>query len=247
MNIYLSECLGTFLLILAGNGSVANVLLKGTKGENSGFLLIATAWGLAVFLGVMVAGQFSGAHINPAVTLSLAIAGKFEWALVPGYIFAQMIGAMIGAVTVFTFYYPHYKQTENVDFIRATFCTSPAIRNSWSNFFSEFVGTIVLILAVLYLVGPSISIDGKQQVMGLGSLDALPIGLVVWVIGMSLGGTTGYAINPARDLGPRIIHSFIPLKSKGTSDWKYAWIPIVGPISGGFVAVIIYLLLGSSS
>ena len=247
MNIYLSEFLGTFLLILAGNGSVANVLLKETKGENSGFLLITTAWGLAVFLGVMVAGRFSGAHINPAVTLSLALAGKFEWALVPGYIIAQMVGAMMGAITVFTFYYPHYKQTENPDFIRATFCTSPAIRNSWSNLFSEFVGTSVLILAVLYLVGPSLSIDGKQQVMGLGSLDALPIGLVVWVIGMALGGTTGYAINPARDLGPRIVHSFIRVKSKGTSDWGYAWVPVVGPIAGGIAAVVIYLLLGGSS
>jgi glycerol uptake facilitator protein len=220
---------------------VANVLLNDTKGHNSGWLVITTAWGLAVFVGVVVAGPYSGAHLNPAVTIGLAIAGKFPWAMVPYYIAAQMLGAFIGAILVWLMYYDHFRRSNNPADVLAVFCTGPAIRNYVSNIASEVIGSFVLVFTVFYIAGGQITIT--KTPIGLGSVGALPVGLLVWVIGLSLGGTTGYAINPARDLGPRIIHSLLPIKNKGTSDWRYAWIPVIGPLTGAAVAAVLYLQL----
>ena len=231
MTILVAEILGTMMLILLGNGVVANVVLKDTKGNNSGWIVITTGWALAVFVGVIIAGPYSGAHLNPAVTIGLATAGKLSWSLVPEYIAGEMIGAMLGAFLVWIFYKDHFKITENEAGKLACFSTGPAIKNTLSNLISEIIGTFVLIFVIFHLAGPSINlgIDAGAHI-GLGSLGALPVALLVWVIGLSLGGTTGYAINPARDLGPRIMHSILPIKGK--SDWGYAWIPIVGPIIG---------------
>ncbi|MEZ4858503.1 MAG: MIP/aquaporin family protein [Flavobacteriaceae bacterium] len=241
MTPFIAEIIGTFILMVLGNGVVANVLLKDTKGNNSGWIVITTAWGLAVYVAVLIAGPVSGAHINPAVTLSLAIAGLFEWNVVPLYILAQFIGAMLGALCVFIFHKKHYDITEDTDTVRATFCNTPAIRNVPANLFSEIVGTFVLLLAVFYIAGPEFtSQSGEKAIIGLGSLGALPVALVVWSIGLSLGGTTGYAINPARDLGPRIVYALLPIKNK-FADWGYAWIPVVGPIVGGALAALLFL------
>ena len=234
MEAYLGELLGTFLLILLGNGVVANVLLKDTKGNGAGWVVITLAWGFSVFVAVFVVAGISGAHINPAVTIGLALAGKFSWDMVFGYILAQMIGAILGGFFVWLHYKDHYDITEEADLKLATFSTAPAIRNTISNVISEAIGTFVLVLGVLYMAAPEV---------GLGALDALPVALLVVVIGMSLGGTTGYAINPARDLGPRIAHFILPIKGKGSSDWGYSWIPVVGPIIGGAIAALLYLQL----
>ena len=229
---FIAEIVGTALLLLLGDGVVANVLLKDTKGENSGWIVITLGWGMAVFVGVFAVAAFSGAHINPAVTIGLAVAGKFEWALVPGYIVAQFIGAAIGAFLVWLHYRPHFGVTESKDLKLAVFCTGPAIRDTASNLISETIGTFVLVFGVLYLASPEV---------GLGALDALPVGLLVLVIGLALGGTTGYAINPARDLSPRIMHAILPIPGgKRDSDWAYSWIPVVGPILGGVLAALVY-------
>ncbi|ASU34699.1 MIP/aquaporin family protein [Mucilaginibacter xinganensis] len=241
MSPFIAELLGTMLLILLGDGVVANVLLNDTKGNNSGWMVITTAWGLAVFVGVVVAGPYSGAHLNPAVTIGLAIAGKFAWAAVPGYIAAQMTGAFLGAFLVWIMYFDHFKKTNKPDAILAIFCTGPAIRNYVSNIASEIIGAFVLIFTVFYISGAQIT-PGKVPI-GLGSVGALPVAFLVWVIGLSLGGTTGYAINPARDLGPRMVHFIFPIKNKGTSDWQYAWIPVLGPIIGAAIAALLYLQL----
>ncbi|MAO07338.1 MAG: aquaporin [Alteromonas sp.] len=241
MTPFIAEIIGTFILMLLGNGVVANVLLNETKGNNSGWIVITTAWGLAVYVAVLIAGPVSGAHINPAVTLSLAIAGLFEWSQVPLYILAQFIGAMLGALCVYLFHKKHYDITEDVPTVRATFCNTPAIENTVSNLFSEIVGTFVLLLAVFYIAGPEfVSENGETAIIGLGSLGALPVALVVWSIGLSLGGTTGYAINPARDLGPRMVYALLPIKNKN-ANWKYSWIPVIGPLAGGALAAILYL------
>ncbi|PQB03379.1 aquaporin [Polaribacter filamentus] len=242
MTILVAEILGTMMLILLGNGVVANVVLKDTKGNNSGWIVITTGWALAVFVGVIIAGPYSGAHLNPAVTIGLATAGKLSWSLVPEYIAGEMIGAMLGAFLVWIFYKDHFKITENEAGKLACFSTGPAIKNTLSNLISEIIGTFVLIFVIFHLAGPSINlgIDAGAHI-GLGSLGALPVALLVWVIGLSLGGTTGYAINPARDLGPRIMHSILPVKGK--SDWAYAWIPIVGPIIGCVIAALLHLSL----
>ena len=238
MSPFVAEIVGTALLILLGDGVVANVLLRGTKGENSGWIVITFGWGLAVFVAVFAVAAFSGAHINPAVTIGLAVAGKFSWALVPGYIIAQFIGAAIGATLVWLHYRLHFGTTENKDFKLGVFATGPAIRNTFENVVSETIGTFVLVFGVLYLAAPEV---------GLGALDALPVGLLVLAIGLSLGGTTGYAINPARDLGPRIMHAILPIPGgKRDSDWGYAWIPVVGPIIGGILAALAYLALTAS-
>lgn len=234
MEAYLGEILGTFLLIFLGNGVVANVLLKDTKGNGAGWVVITLAWGFSVFVAVFVVAGISGAHINPAVTIGLALAGKFSWDLVLGYILAQMLGAILGGAFVWLHYKDHYDVTEEADLKLATFSTAPAIRNTISNLISEALGTFVLVLGVLYMAAPEV---------GLGALDALPVALLVVVIGMSLGGTTGYAINPARDLGPRIAHFLLPIKGKGSSDWAYSWIPVVGPIIGGALAALLFLQL----
>lgn len=242
MTPFIAEVIGTMLLILLGNGVVANVVLKGTKGNNSGWIVITTAWALAVFVGVQVAGPVSGAHLNPAVTLGLAIAGKFSWDLVPTYIAAQMTGALLGAFLVWLFNKDHFAITEDEGAKLACFSTSPAIRNIFSNLISEIIGTFVLVFVIFHFADPSISLhqDSTAKV-GLGSVGALPVTLLVWAIGLSLGGTTGYAINPARDLGPRIMHAILPVK--GSSDWGYAWIPVVGPILGATLAAILYGIL----
>ncbi|NVM62994.1 glycerol uptake facilitator protein [Mucilaginibacter sp. SG538B] len=239
MSPFVAELIGTMLLILLGDGVVANVVLKDTKGNNSGWIVITTAWGLAVFVGVVVAGPYSGAHLNPAVTIALAIAGKFAWANVVPYIIAQFAGACIGAFLVWVMYYDHFKRTNDQASILAVFCTGPAVRNYVSNIASEVIGAFVLLFTIFYIAGAEIT--PAKTPIGLGSIGAIPVALLVWVIGLSLGGTTGYAINPARDLGPRFMHMLLPIKGKGTSDWAYAWIPIIGPLVGASIAALLYL------
>ena len=234
MNPFLGEVIGTAILMLLGNGVVANVVLSGTKGEGSGWIVIAWGWGMAVFVAVFTVAAFSGAHINPAVTVALAIAGEFAWSGVPGYIIAQFLGAAIGTTLVWLAYKDHFAKTENADLKLAVFCTGPAIRNPVSNLITEIIGTFVLVFAVLFLA---------VAVFGLGGLDALPVGLLVLAIGLSLGGPTGYALNPARYLGPRIMHFLLPIPGKRDSDWGYAWIPVVGPLIGGGLAALTYLVL----
>ena len=239
MTPFLGELIGTALLVLLGNGVVANVVLDGTKGNNAGWIVITWGWGMATFVAVFTVAAFSGAHINPAVTLGLAIAGKFEWARVPAYIIAQFVGGFIGACLVWLFYRSHYAVTDDKDLKLATFCTAPAIRNKVSNLISEILGTFVLVFAVLFLA---------VSVFGLGALDALPVGLLVLAIGLSLGGTTGYAINPARDLAPRIVHAILPMPGgKRDSDWSYAWVPVIGPVTGAVIAGLLYWLLQDPS
>ena len=246
MNIdpYIAEFIGTFILLLLGEGVVANVNLKKTIAEGqTPWVLITSAWGFSVFVAVFITSQFSGAHLNPAVTIGLAVAEKFSWTLVPGYLISQLLGAMMGSWICYITYIDHYKVTSDEDSVRSTFCTGPAIKNLKNNFFSEFIGTFVLVFGVLFIAIPNIEIDGLEvSSFGLGALEALPVGILVWVIGLSLGGTTGYAINPARDFGPRIVYQLIPRKNKD-ADWSYAWIPILGPFTGGVVAGFIYLLL----
>ena len=243
MNEYIAEVLGTMLLILLGNGAVANVVLTGTKGHNSGWIVITIGWGLGVFVAVTVAGPISGAHINPAVTIGLALAGLFPWSQVAMFILSQVLGASLGAFLVWLFYRDHFNRTEDPETQLACFSTGPAIRRTASNLISEIIGTFVLIFVILYFAEPSMNIPGIEVTkIGLGTLGALPVALLVTAIGISLGGTTGYAINPARDLGPRIMHSILPMKYKGTSDWAYSWIPILGPIGGAAIAAVLYLI-----
>lgn len=242
MTPFIAEIIGTAILILLGGGVVANVVLNKTLGNGSGWIVITTGWALAVYVAVVVAGPHSGAHINPAVSIGLAVAGKFQWASVPLYILGQMIGAMIGASTVWAFYKHHFDATEDRNAKKAVFCTAPAIRNTFSNFFSEFIGTFVLIFSILYFTDATIT--DTNTIVGLGSLGALPVAFLVWAIGLSLGGTTGYAINPARDLGPRIMHAVLPIKDKASNDWAYAWIPVIGPIAGATIAAFLMLALG---
>ncbi|MEN8115990.1 MAG: MIP/aquaporin family protein [Bacteroidota bacterium] len=238
------EFLGTSILILLGNGVVANVNLKNTIGENAGWIVITTGWGLAVFTAVFMTADMSGAHINPAVTIGLAFAGQFPWVKVLPFILAQMLGAMFGAWMVYIFYRDHFKVTEQPGMRRACFCTAPAIKNTRNNFFSELIGTFVLVLAVLLVTLPEFQIEGMETTkVGLGSLGAVPVALVVFVIGLSLGGTTGYAINPARDLAPRIVHALIPMKNKDDQGWSYAWIPVFGPVTGAVLAALAYYVI----
>ena len=242
MNPLVAEFFGTFILILLGCGVNANNALNKTYAQNTGWVMITFGWGLGVFMGVVVAGPYSGAHINPAVSIGLAAAGKFSWSLVPGYVLAQMAGAVIGAFIVWVTYYSHYQSTEDPDVKLGTFSTSPAIKNTPLNLISEIVGTFVLVFVVLFIAGPSIegaNLEGAK--IGLGSLGALPVAFLVVAIGMSLGGTTGYAINPARDLGPRITHALVPMRNKGSNNWGYAWVPVAGPVLGGVLAALIYM------
>jgi glycerol uptake facilitator protein len=255
MSPYVAEFVGTFLLILLGNGVVANVLLTNTKGHGSGWIVIAFGWGMAVFVAVFCVGDISGAHINPAVTLGLAVAGTFSWAQAPGYVAAQMVGGVFGGMVVFLFYKDHYSLTSDAGLKLATFCTGPQVRKAGSNLFSEAVGTFVLVYAVLSMATPAVTFETKNEALagltsgqiGLGAIGALPVGLLVLAIGLSLGGTTGYAINPARDLGPRIAHAILPIPQKGESDWGYSWIPVVGPIAGGMLAAVVHLALGGGA
>lgn len=236
MPAFLAEIIGTALIIAFGNGVVANVVLAKTKGHNSGWIVISFGWAIAVFIGVYASAAASGAHLNPAVTISLAAIGDFPWVDVPGYLAAQLTGACIGQVLVWLNYKQHFDATENADEQLACFSTGPAIRNLPYNLLTEITATFIFILAILFITKPE---------MKLGALDALPVALLVLGIGLSLGGPTGYAINPARDLGPRIMHSILPMKGKGSSDWSYAWVPIVGPIIGGLLAAFFFQFLKS--
>lgn len=231
MSPFLAEFLGTMFLIVLGNGVVANVVLSKTKGNNSGWIVITLGWGIAVFAGVYVASHGSGAHINPAVTIAFASSGTLPWNQVPVYIGGQLLGAMSGTFIVWLTYRQHYDETEDASLLLATFCTAPAIRNKFYNLITEIIGTFFLVFGVLFLAKPTST---------LGSLDALPVALLVLGIGLSLGGPTGYAINPARDFGPRIMHAILPMKNKGTSDWNYSLIPIIGPIAGGLLAAFVF-------
>ena len=233
MSVYLGELIGTMLLIIFGGGVVGGVLLKGSKAENSGWLVIVVAWGLSVAFAVYAVGNISGAHINPAVTLALASVGEFSWDLVPGYILAQTLGAAIGGAIVWIHYLPHWKNTDDKAAKLAVFCTAPAIRSNTANFVSEMIGTMALTLGLLFIGANNFS-DG---------LNPLVVGGLIMVIGFGLGGTTGFAINPARDFGPRLAHFLLPISGKGHSDWAYSWIPVVGPIVGGVLGAQLYLAL----
>jgi len=235
MHPFLGEFIGTAILIILGDGVVANVVLSKTKGNNSGLIVIAFGWAIAVFTGIFVASHFSKAHLNPAFTLAAAYVGNgFSWADVPVYIGGQLTGAMTGAVIVWLAYKLHFVATADGDAKLAVFCTGPAIRSTPNNIITEMIGTFVLVFAALYIAAPATT---------LGALDALPVALVVLGIGLSLGGPTGYAINPARDLGPRIIHFILPIPGKRDSDWSYSWIPVLGPFMGGMLAAIAFKLL----
>ncbi len=243
MRELVAELVGTAVLLLVGNAVVANVLLKRAKGEGSGWILINIGWGAAVFVAVLCVSEISGAHINPAVTIGLAAAGRFAWEQVPGYVVAQMLGAMMGTTLVWVLYADHYRLTDDPAAKLGTFCTGPAIPHTWRNFLSECLATFVLVFAVLQAAPAEIdwgvSANPGTSEIGLGALGALPVALVVLAIGTSLGGTTGYAINPARDLGPRIMHALLPIPGKGSSQWSYAWIPVLGPVAGGLLAAAV--------
>jgi glycerol uptake facilitator protein len=237
MSTFTAELLGTAVLLLLGDGVVANVVLAKTKGSGGGWIVITAGWAMAVFAGVAIVGDVSGAHLNPAVTIGLATAGKFAWADVPVYIGAQFLGAMLGAGLVWAMHRAHFDATADADAKLGVFCTGPALRNSLENVLSEVLGTFVLVLAALSMASPD---------KGLGAVKALPIALIVFAIGLSLGGTTGYAINPARDLGPRIMHQLLPIPRKRDSDWGYAWVPVAGPVIGAVLAGVLFRLLGAA-
>ncbi|TPN87006.1 MIP/aquaporin family protein [Aquimarina algicola] len=243
MTPFIAEIIGTMFLITLGGGVVANVVLNKTKGNGSGWIVITTGWALAVYVGVVIAGPYSGAHLNPAVTIALAIAGKFPWSSVPIYVLGEFIGAMLGAILVWLVYKNHLDETEDPILKRAVFCTDPAIRNPLSNLISEIIGTFFLVFTILYFTSASFDYNQEETILGLGSIGAIPVAFLVWAIGLSLGGTTGYAINPARDLGPRIIHALLPIKNKASNNWRYAIIPIIGPIIGGILAALLFNIL----
>lgn len=236
MSPFLAEFIGTMFLILLGNAVVANVLLAKSKGQNGGWIVITFGWAIAVFVGVYSSATISGAHLNPAISIALAAIGKFEWASVPYYILAQFLGAMTGSFLMWLAYRKHFDEVNDADAMMAIFCTAPAIRNTVANLTTELIGTFVLMLGVLFIAAPQNS---------LGALDALPVALLVFGIGLSLGGPTGYAINPARDLGPRIMHFILPIKNKRNSDWSYSWVPIVGPIIGALIAAGVWSILNN--
>ena len=245
MNSIVAEFIGTFTMILFGLGAVANLNLKNTYANNEGskWMLLTSAWGFAVFFGVIVSGEYSGAHLNPAVTFGLAVANKFAWSQIPAYIIAQFLGAMAGAIMAYLFYKDHIDSTEDEGTIKGCFSTGPAIRNTTNNFISECIGTFMLVFLIFFIANPFLEIDGVEQVQyGIGSMDAFPVGILVWLIGMTLGGTTGYAINPARDLGPRIVYALFREK-KAKPDWSYSWIPVLGPLTGGLLAGLAYSFL----
>lgn len=234
MTPFLGEFTGTAMLIILGEGVVANVVLHQTKGQNSGWVVISLGWGMAVFVGVYSSAAASGAHLNPAVTLAFAVLGKLKWELVPVYLAGQLLGAMAGAFLVWVTYRQHFEKTTDANAKLAVFCTGPAIRSTIDNLLTEIIATFVLVWGVLFIASPDNSI---------GALDALPVGLLVLGIGLSLGGPTGYAINPARDLGPRIMHALLPIPQKRDSDWSYAWIPVAGPLIGGLLAAVAFKMI----
>jgi glycerol uptake facilitator protein len=234
MNNFLFELIGTAFLILLGDGVVANVVLNKTKGNSSGWIVITFGWGIAVFVGVYIAASHSGAHLNPAVTIALAALDKISWTDVPVYIAGQFAGAMTGALLVWIAYKKHFDETADADAKLAVFCNNPAIKHTFFNLATEIIGTFALVFGILFITGADVK---------LRSLDALPVALLVLGIGLSLGGPTGYAINPARDLGPRIMHFILPIKDKRDSDWGYSWIPVIGPVVGGLLAAFLFKML----
>lgn len=250
MSPFIAEFIGTAIVVLLGNGVVANVLLSRTKGNQSGWIVITTGWAFAVFIGIFCSQAASGAHLNPAVTLALAVSGTFPWARVAPYLLAQMLGGFLGGSLVLAFYLQHFRATEDTALKLACFCTAPNIRNLPQSFFCEMLGTFMLVFPV-FMVTP---VSAKMQLIsgvgaaseitvGLGTLGALPVALVVFSLGLSLGGTTGYAINPARDLGPRLAHALLAVPGKGSSDWNYSWVPVLGPIAGGLLAALTFYLV----
>lgn len=244
MSPFIAELIGTTLLILMGGGVVANVCLSKTKGHGAGWMAITTAWALGVFIGVVVAGPYSGAHLNPAVSIGLAIGGTFPWYDVGPYIVAQILGAALGSFLVWVVYKDHFDATEDAGAILGVFCTNAEIKHSFINFLTEAVGTFALMFVVFYITDGELTYDSNSTLpIGLGSVGAIPVAFTVWVIGLSLGGPTGYAINPARDLAPRFMHFILPIKGKGSSHWEYVWIPVLGPIAGAVVAAMLYYIL----
>lgn len=259
MSPYLAEFLGTALLVIFGNGVVANVLLPRTTGNNAGWIVITAGWAFAVFIGAFCAAPFSGAHLNPALTVAMAAAGKLEMSKVAGYIFSQMLGGVVGGALVFFYYREHFKVATDADAKLACFSTAPKIRHLAQAFFCEVVGTFLLILPIFLMTEPTMKwpagvaesgglagaggTAGTDLPVGLGTIGLIPVALLVFGIGLSLGGPTGYAINPARDLGPRIAHALLPIPGKRDSDWSYAWIPVAGPIVGGLLAALMHSFL----
>lgn len=241
MNQYVAEFLGTFFMMLLGNGVVANVLLNKSKGQNGGWIVITTGWALAVFVGVVVAGPYSGAHLNPAVSLGLAIAGDFAWIKLPAYVAVQFAGSMLASLGVWMFYKDHFSVTENLQLKAACFFTSPAINNKIRNLFCEFLGAFVLLFVIFHFTDAEIA--NPKTPMGLGSIGAIPVTFLVWAIGLSLGGTTGYAINPARDLAPRVIFFFLYGNREKATEWSYSWVPVIGPLLGAVVASLLVIYL----
>jgi glycerol uptake facilitator protein len=240
MSPFLAELIGTMILIVLGDGVVANVVLQRTKGHNSGWIVIAAGWASAVTIAVYCVSSVSGAHLNPAVTIGLAAIGTFPWSSVPGYIAAQMIGAFLGAVLVWLTYLPHWGATTDADAKLAAFCTAPAIRRPVANIISEVISTAVLVLGILAVLSPANFEPGSTLAKGIGPM---LVGVIVAAVGLSLGGQTGYAINPARDLGPRIAHALLPIPGKRDSDWGYAWIPVIAPTVGGLIGALFYHLV----
>jgi glycerol uptake facilitator protein len=246
MNIVFAEFIGTFLMMLLGLGVNANVALKGTKGSYSSasaWVLICAGWAFAVYIGVVVAGPISGAHLNPAVSSALLVQGSLSLADFTLFVPAQFAGAMLAALAVWFMYRDHFEATECLETRRGVFCTAPEVYSVSRNFFSEFIGAFVLLFAIFHITDPEVLETGQK--LGMGSLGALPVAIFVWGIGLSLGGTTGYAINPARDLGPRLTHALLPMKEKAGGNWSYAWIPVVAPIAGGVFAALLHQFLVS--
>ena len=244
MTQYIYEFIGTLMLVLLGDGVCAATSLNLSKAKGAGWVVIALGWGLAVMMGVLIAGPVSGAHLNPAVTLGLALAGTFSWNMVAGYVIAQMLGGFVGATLVWLFYKDHYDATSGEpDTILGTFCTMPAIRNNWRNFLCETIATFTLVFVILCIGTQGNSFALGEYKFSTGALGSWPVTCLIMSIGMSLGGTTGYALNPARDLSPRLAHALLPIKGKGPSGWSYSWIPVAGPAAGAAIAAGIYLLL----
>jgi glycerol uptake facilitator protein len=243
MTAYIGEFIGTMILIILGDGVVAGVLLRNSKAENSGWIVITFGWAMAVAVAVYSVGQFSGAHINPAVTIAFAVTNQFEWALVPGYIIAQFLGAFVGGVIVWLAYLAHWPETEDEGLKLGVFCTAPAIYNTPANVITEIVGTFVLVFGVSGFIANAGAVPGDAAAVIGSGINPLLVGLLVLGIGLSLGGPTGYAINPARDLGPRIAHAVLPIAGKGGNDWGYAWIPVVAPIIGGILGAVTWVIL----
>jgi glycerol uptake facilitator protein len=248
MQTLVAEAIGTMMIIVLGNGVVANVVLTGTKGEKAGWMVITTGWGVAVAMAVYAVGRISGAHLNPAVTVALATIGSFPWVDVPGYVAAQMAGAFAGAVIVWLAYWPHWRATDDPGAKLAVFATGPAIRHTGGNLGAEIIGTAVLLFGILSIAGNAQELvrpnDIDLSVVFSRGLQPLLVGILVLGVGLSLGGPTGYAINPARDLGPRLAHAVLPIPGKRDSDWSYAWIPVVGPLAGGIIGAGLYAVIG---